>query len=253
MPRNPRKRSRNGIYHIMLRGINRQTIFEDDEDRFRILETIKRYKTVSKIEVYSYCLMDNHIHLLIRESEESVSKVIQRIGASYVYWYNAKYKRCGHLFQDRFKSESVETIPSFLRVLRYIHQNPVKAGLAANALECKWTSIKEYFGHASMVDVDFGLRLFTSDRSKAIQLFSDYMQLINDDDFMDDRIRVRLTDEEVRDHLSQLGFPNGSALQQMKPAERNAIILEMKGVNGVAIRQLSRITGISKSVIHRIR
>ncbi|MFC4024421.1 transposase [Oceanobacillus longus] len=126
MPRKPRRKSRNGIYHVMLRGINRQTIFEDDNDRIRLLETIKRFKDISKFRIFCYCLMDNHIHLLLKETEEPVSKAIQRISASYVYWYNDKYERSGHLFQERFKSENVETITYFLTVLRYIHQNPVK-------------------------------------------------------------------------------------------------------------------------------
>lgn len=145
MPRQARKKSYNGVYHIMLRGINKQTIFEDDEDKLKFLETLKKYKEVCKYELYSYCLMDNHIHLLFKETEESVSEVIKRISSRYVYWYNMKYDRCGHLFQDRFKSETVENPTYFFTVLRYIHQNPLKAGLATNVFESKWTSINELF------------------------------------------------------------------------------------------------------------
>ncbi|MBP1950941.1 transposase [Virgibacillus litoralis] len=85
MPRSARRKSSNGIYHIMLRGINRQTIFENDEDKIRLLETIIRFKDISKFKVYCYCLMDNHIHLLLEEKEETISKAIQRISASYVF------------------------------------------------------------------------------------------------------------------------------------------------------------------------
>ncbi|NMD72658.1 transposase, partial [Bacillus sp. DNRA2] len=101
MPRKARKRSSSGVYHIMLRGINRQTIFEDDEDRRKFLETLKKYRDISKYELYGYCLMDNHVHLLMKESEETISDAIKRISSSYVHWYNMKYERCGHLFQDR--------------------------------------------------------------------------------------------------------------------------------------------------------
>jgi len=125
-----RERSRTGIYHIMLRGINRQTIFEDNQDRVRFLDTLEEYKDICEFVFYGYCLMDNHVHLLIKETKESVSDIIKRICSSYVYWYNAKYKRCGHLFQERFKSEIVETDSYFLTVLRYIHQNPLKAKTA---------------------------------------------------------------------------------------------------------------------------
>ena len=133
----------------MLRGINKQTIFEDVEDKARFLETLNKYKAISKYEIYSYCLMDNHIHLLLKESEETISEVIKRISSSYVYWYNLKYERCGHLFQERFKSENVENRAYFITVLRYIHQNPVKAGLAKTVFKSKWTSINEYINKAN--------------------------------------------------------------------------------------------------------
>ncbi|MBM7573294.1 transposase [Aquibacillus albus] len=252
MPRSPRRKSRNGIYHIMLRGINRQTIFEDELDKKRFLETIKRFKDSSKIQIYGYCLMDNHIHLLLRETEETVSKVIQRISASYVYWYNYKYERSGHLFQDRFKSENVETSRYFLTVLRYIHQNPLKAGLSNDVFTCEWTSIGEYYNNANLVDVELALHLFSTDRTKATQLFTDYMQMVNEDQCLDDSIKVRMSDSEVKNYLVNLGV-NSSTLQQMDKQTRDAIILELKKLNGVTIRQISRITGISKSVIDRVR
>ncbi|MBP1970237.1 REP element-mobilizing transposase RayT [Virgibacillus natechei] len=253
MPRKARRASRNGIYHIMLRGVNRQTIFEDDEDRLRLLETIKRFKNISKIKIYSYCLMDNHVHLLIKETEETVSKAIQRISSSYVYWYNNKYERSGHLFQDRFKSENVETISYFLTVLRYIHHNPLKAGLENSVFDCKWTSMNEYLDPTNVVDIDFALQLFSSNRSKAIQLFTDYMQESNDDQCLDDHLKVKTSDSEVRSHLVALGIPNNSILQQMEKKNRDEIISKLKGMNGVSVRQLSRIIGISKSVIDRVR
>ena len=137
MPRQAREKSSSGIYHVMLRGINRQNIFEDDRDRQRFIETILYYKTISNYELYGYCLMDNHIHLLIKEKDESISKAIKRICSSYVYWYNQKYERCGHLFQERYKSEVVETEGYFLTVIRYIHQNPIKAGLVKTLVDRK--------------------------------------------------------------------------------------------------------------------
>lgn len=253
MPRKPRKKSSNGIYHIMLRGVNKQTIFEDDKDKLRLLETMRRYKDISEIQIFCYCLMDNHVHLLLKETGETVSKAVQRISASYVYWYNNKYERCGHLFQERFKSENVETTTYFLKVLRYIHQNPLKAGLATNVLECKWTSINEYFGNASLVEVDLGLDLFSPDRGKAIQLFSEYMRVTSEDHCLEGHVKVTISDSEVKNHLRKIGIANNSTLQQMEKEKRNTIILELKGLNGVTVRQLSRIIGISKSVIDRVR
>jgi putative transposase len=252
MPRKGRKKSRSGVYHIMMRGINRQTIFEDDEDRHKFLETLKKYKDISGYQLYSYCLMDNHVHLLMREIEEPIAKSIKRISSSFVYWYNLKYERVGHLFQERFKSENVENTSYFLIVLRYIHQNPLKAGLANSVWESKWTSIYEYVHKEEMVDIDLGLRLFSEDRKMAIPLFKEYMQQHNHDQCLDDVVRVRLSDREVKEHLTKMGITSISHFQQLEKEERDQVLVMLKGLKGVNLRQLSRITGISKSVIQRV-
>jgi REP element-mobilizing transposase RayT len=246
--------SSSGIYHIMLRGINKQTVFEDDKDREQFLKILKKYKDISKYDLYGYCLMDNHIHLLMRETEETISQAMKRIGSSYVYWYNMKYERCGHLFQERFKSETVESIVSFQRVLRYIHQNPLKAGLAQNVFECKWTSIHEYLKKESLVDIDAGLQQFSSDRKKSMQLFIQYMSEANADQCLEDEhIKAAISDQEVKEYLIKLGILNSSFLQKMERENRDAVLSRLKRLSGVSVRQISRITGISKSVIHRIR
>lgn len=252
MPRNARKKSGSGIYHIMLRGINRQIIFEDDEDREKFLEIITHYKSISKYEFYGYCLMDNHVHLLMRESAEPISTIIKRISSSFVYWYNQKYERCGHLFQERFKSEAVETEAYFLTVLRYIHQNPLKAGLSSSAEAYKWSSIKEYLGPPKAVDVDFALKMFSEEKSRAAELLRQYMNEYTEDKCLEYEDKKTVTDQEVRLYFVSCGLSNINDLKQLEINKRKEIIKAVKSINGVTIRQLSRITGISKSVIDRM-
>ena len=99
MTRQARQKSQSGIYHIILRGINKQIIFEEEEDRQKFLECLGHYKLICQYQIYGYCLMDNHVHLLIKESEQDIGSIMKRIGVGYVSWYNRKYNRCGHLFQ----------------------------------------------------------------------------------------------------------------------------------------------------------
>ena len=143
MPRQPREKSESGIYHIMLRGINQQVIFEDYEDYSKFIETLETYKAVSGYKVFAYCLMSNHIHILLKVEKEDLDLIMKRIAGSYVYWYNWKYYRKGHLFQDRFKSEPVEDDEHFLTVLRYIHQNPIKVGITKTIDDYKFSSYNE--------------------------------------------------------------------------------------------------------------
>lgn len=88
MPRQARRQSESGIYHIMLRGINQQQIFEDEEDNQKFVEVLKDCKLISGFKIYAYCLMGNHIHLLLKAENESLEQIFKRIGARYVYWYN---------------------------------------------------------------------------------------------------------------------------------------------------------------------
>ncbi|WP_330571508.1 transposase [Serpentinicella alkaliphila] len=93
-----REKSESGIYHVIIRGANRQEIFHDDEDCLRFLETLEKYKVKSAIKIYGWCLMNNHIHLLIEEGKEELSTTMKRIGVSFVGYYHLKYDTTGHLF-----------------------------------------------------------------------------------------------------------------------------------------------------------
>lgn len=252
LPRDARIRSKSKIYHIMLRGVNRQDIFEDEGDVKRFLETIKRYKEVSRFKIFAYCVMNNHVHILMEEIEESISNIIKRISSSYVFWYNKKYERCGHLFQERFRSESVETDEYFLTVLRYIHQNPVKAGMVRDIQTYKWSSYREYIDKPEIIDIDFTLDMFSDDRKKALKLFQDFNMQKNNDICMEDEEKVGVSDDEVKEYMRTLDIIEPNGLRKLEKNKRKELLKKLKLIDGVTIRQLSRITGISKSVIDRI-
>jgi len=227
MPRTERKKSSTGIYHVMLRGINRQTIFEDNEDNEKFLQTIRECKELSGFELYGYCLMGNHVHLLLKEGKEGLDLVFKRIGARYVFWYNWKYRRSGHLFQDRFKSEVIESDPYFIVVLRYIHQNPKKAGLCKTIEEYKWSSYGEYIRQSVIVDHEFALGIIGKNN------FESFMNEKKDDcclDLVDPN--VRLTDEELSKKIEDdLGIK--AIMIQSEPKEnRNRFLTAALKIEG---------------------
>ena len=252
MARRARKRSESGFYHVMLRGINRQIIFESADDKYRLLSTLKRFIDAEKFAVYGYCLMDNHVHLLIQELEDDISGAIRRICSSYVLWYNKKYDRCGHLFQERFKSEPVENDNHFLMNLRYIHQNPIKAGLCEDLLDYKWTSYKEYIGKSIMIDTDLCLDLFSPDKDRAVELFMEHMTQSNDDSIPSFEDNIKMTDAQVIERLKEMGVSSVSELQKLERNKRDSLLKVLKKTRGISIRQVSRITGISKGIIERL-
>ena len=163
MPRTARKTSKTGVYHINLQGRNQQPIFKDDEDYNKFLEILKDCKEASGFELYAYCLMGNHVHLIIKVVLEGLEQIFKRIGARYVYWFNRKYSRTGPLFHDRFKSEPVENAKHFFTMVRDIHQRPVKAQLASALDAYKWSSYKEYAGRKVLTDTRFAIKMMPRD------------------------------------------------------------------------------------------
>lgn len=252
MPRVAREKSSTGIYHAMFRGINHQIIFEDDEDHQKYLETLKTYQKKSGYIIYAYCLMSNHIHLLIKEETEDLSIAFRRIGASYVYWYNWKYGRRGHLFQDRYKSEVVENDSYFLTVMRYIHQNPLKAGIVKNIADYQWSSYREYIEKPMICNTDFALSLFDSNQAKAIKLFQKFNWTANEDQCLDYDQNVRLNDTEASNFIRGIaGVQSPTEVALFEKDKRNEIIKMCKG-KGLSFRQIERLTGVSFGVIRAI-
>lgn len=141
MARQVRKVSRSGIYHVILRGVNKQRIFEkpsDYEAMYRIVHFVRMFDThKNPLEkpsffLYAYCFMNNHVHLLIEPNEQQLGQVMKRITTTYAIYFNNEYERVGHLFQDRYKSEVVEDVDYFFTTLNYIHRNPVEAGICSH-------------------------------------------------------------------------------------------------------------------------
>ncbi|MBU3097707.1 transposase [Clostridium sp. DSM 17811] len=124
VPRTARVKTDESIFHIMCKSISEVTLFKDDEDKKRYLLLIKKYKTLHNFKLYGYCLMDNHVHLMIDANGCDISKIMHGINFSYAMYFNRKYKREGHLFKDRFKSKIVYS-DRYLRTLSlYVHNNP---------------------------------------------------------------------------------------------------------------------------------
>ena len=248
MPRQARKKSSTGIYHIVMRGVNRQRIFEDQQDHEKFLEILKEYRQISGYKVFAYCLMGNHFHLLMRFDGEPIEQAIKRIGAKYVYWFNTKYGRVGHLFQDRFKSEPIEDDAYFLSCVRYIHQNPVKAKIA-KIDEYLFSSYNSYLDEKNeeLVDKDLLNKLL------GIQDFIEFHKEIEEKSFFDVAFvqTIKLTDEDAGKLIYKVcKCSNATEFQALEHSRKIKCFRKLKE-KGIGIRQLSRLTGESYYLIQK--
>ncbi len=254
MPRQARLKSESGVYHIIMRGINRKIIFKDSEDFLMFIYCLQKYKGKSGYEIYAYCLMNNHIHILIKIGDEPLEQVMRRICGKYVYWYNQKYERIGNLFQDRFKSEPVENDTYFLTVLRYIHQNPLKAGIVGDISQYKWSSYHEYlnYNNAELVDVNFSLKMFHEDKEKAVKEFIKFNAEVKDDRCLEVGERKHLTDKKAKDIIDRyLKVDSMQEIEDIDKKTRNKILSTLKKEHGLSIRQIERLTGIQRGIVSR--
>ena len=144
--RKPRIEYPGAFFHIIARGDNREDIFHDDEDRENYLKRLGFYLDEGKVTLYCFCLMTNHIHLLVEMGEQPVSKVLQRLHTWYARYYNRKYERVGHLFQGRYKAMLCDKDSYLSELVRYIHLNPVRAAIAKDPREYLWSSHRAYLG-----------------------------------------------------------------------------------------------------------
>lgn len=274
MPRTARETSTTGIYHVILRGINQQNIFEEDEDKTRFLFILQDTKRTCGYELYAYALMNNHVHLLLKTGDASLEEIFKRIGGKYVYWYNTKYQRTGHLFQDRFKSEPVEDMEYLLTVICYIHYNPLRAGLC-DTLDYKYSSFADYIfetGDGSLSqhndhssDTKNSFETENRPLSHGITDTTYPLQTIGAAPFMafhdapsersvmevSETKAFHLTEEQSKRLLEKIcGATSVADFQRLSQAEQaETIVLARK--KGASVRQLNRLTGLSRGMIER--
>lgn len=249
MPRTAREKSSTGIYHVVMRGINRETIFQEEEDFRRFIAIMQKHKEKVGFKIYAYCLMGNHIHIMIGADSEPLGNVIKRVSASYVLWFNKKYDRVGHLFQERFRSEPIEDDGYFLTCLRYIFQNPVKAGIAGRCDNYMWTNYGDFFTSAS-VEINYVLDIFDAKREKAIDKFTEFIEKqseINCLDYVDRKLKSDNEAAKIIVEWCKLNRPE--ELSKITMNKRKMLIRQLREKHGLSIRQIERLTGINRGSI----
>jgi putative transposase len=253
MPRQARVTSSTGVYHIMMRGNEKKNIFLCAKDKNKFLEILKEKKQEHNFILYAYCIMDNHFHLLIKELVEDISTIMKRVNTAYAYYFNHKYERVGHVFQDRFRSEAIENDAYLIQVVRYIHNNPVKASLCNSHIQYPWSSYHQYINQKpGLVDFNEILNLFSSNKKKSIEAFIDFSNLDAKYPIMDIDYK-----QEIEDHLKGvmmdfLSCQNRTNIDvEINTVFRDQLIQHLKKESNASIRQIAAFLGVNKNIVHK--
>ena len=180
MPRQARLDVPGALHHIMVRGINKADIFDDDQDRTRFIERLGDTVAEGQCTVYAWALMSNHVHILFKSGKQGISSIMRKLLTWYAQYYNRRHKRTGHLFENRYKSILCDEDNYLLALVRYIHLNPLRAGIVKTSEELNrypWSGHRTIIGKASYpwMDAEHVLTQFGNTRRKALHAYRVFM------------------------------------------------------------------------------
>lgn len=242
MPRTARQHSKLGFYHVMVRGNGKQILFECDDDRMRFLTKLRFCFKDEGLTLLAWCLMDNHVHLLVYDEASVLPTAMARINGSYAQYYNEKYGHVGHVFQDRYRCIPIQSERQLLEVVRYIHNNPEDARICKVA-DYQWSSYQEYLGAPSRVDTSIVLGILGGRAN--FERFSRERS--------DPKLRLVLESSPTPETMLLVAR---DVLRPIEPSEvaglarrqRNAC-LRMLREAGFTYRQIERLTGVSRGTV----
>ncbi len=224
MARKPRVEIQGGLYHIMTRGNNRQVIFGSDEDYLKMLSLLAEQKRKLPFYLYAYCLMPNHLHLLVERRDDAISRVMHRMLTGYSRYHNRKYSKVGHVVQGRYKAILCQSDQYLAELVRYIHLNPVRAKMVPRAEGFLYSSHRAYVGldDGDLVDTELVLRHFGATKRLARERFERFvragMKLGHREEFYPaEERRILGSDEFIEQAKSRVGeIPRGARPQVEK-------------------------------------
>lgn len=253
MPRTARIKSDTGIYHIILRSVNQQIIFEEEPDYLKFLYILSDCKEKYGFDIYAYCLMSNHIHLLLHDHNSRLCSFFQSLESRFARWYNQKYQRFGHLFQERYFSAPVVDERYFFNVLCYIHANPLNNNICRYITEYRWSSARAYWGASDpLVDTSYACNLAGAKEN--------VQKLLSVDDSFESNLQLGqhmsqpqyYSDDVALEKFKKISKCNSPAeVQNMSKAKRNELI-RLLAKEHLSYNHVARFCGITKTTVYRI-
>ena len=251
-----REHSEGNLYHVFTRGVGRRLLFEDSSDCDFFKGLLSDFKG-KNIQLYAWCLMDNHIHLLLHGDLDDVAAYMLRLETKYARYFNSKYGHVGHVFQGRYGSQPIGSDDHLKAAIRYVHLNPVKAGICTSPQSYPWSSYAEYLSSSGPSDRDFVLAVFGG--MQAFASFHSARAEVDNEGFLDDNAsRPDTTYRFASDSVALAAarrvlhgeWNEAVHASDKRTTDGNLLLLRSEGLS---IRQIERITGIGRGIIARVK
>ena len=255
MPRQKRQESPTGYYHIMMRGINKEMIFRRDEFKRAFMEILSRKLEESEAEIVAYCIMDNHVHLVMQGEISEIGTLLKRVNTAFAMKLNSRMDRVGHVFQDRYKSQEVLSDEHLLQVVRYVHNNPVNAGMVKDCSGYLWSSYNGYFsgnlGIVAQNQYDLILEL-----SGSIESFKAFHKLEDEGEYLDtkeemEQLKYIKAQRIISEFCKRKGITDVRQLTR-KPDLMDSLIDIMVDRSKLSLRKIAEMLGVSRSMVQEV-
>lgn len=250
MPRISRKESVSGFYHVMVRGINKEKIFQTSPNKIKALRIIGEKQAENPCHIYAYCIMDNHIHLLIKSQLDDLSLFMKRINGSYAMYYNSLKERIGPVFQGRFKSENVEDERYLYGVIRYIHNNPVVAKIVGRPENYRWSSMQEYLtGGEGLISQE--AREFIHHSFKTKTTFKDFHSKDDNSPYLEVEEDLRVINQEIGNRIVMEFLKKNQIGDLSGLSNKDDLIIELLKTGRFTYEEISQLAGCSRYSVYK--
>lgn len=249
MPRMARKCLESGFFHIMVQGISKEKIFLKKEYKEKYIYLIKFFLNKQNVNLISYCVMDNHVHIIIyAEHISELTKFMERLNTTYAMFYNKNENRVGYVFRDRFKSKLLNTKDYLAKCIKYVHMNPVKAGMVKEEKDYKYSSYNDYIEKKGIVSEELLRKIFDN----KCNYLKQFVQIEYDEELFFEIEEEKITIEELKVEITNFLFKEKITIEELREDKR----LIKKIYNNFKTKptkaELARQLGITRTKISKI-
>lgn len=250
MPRMARKYLESPYTHIIIQGIDREYIFQDDSLKDAYKYILKRNLGETNTRVLAYCLMDNHAHFLVYNEEIlNIEKLMRKTNTSFAKLYNKRKNRVGYVFRNRYYTQAILTETQLYNCIVYIHNNPVKANICNYRTEYNYSSYNEYLNKRDLITKESIKLAFGSDKNY-IETFTIIHQNEEIGDIIEVNDNIKSADEIISKYLTD---KNKTIEEVLKDNEMlGDLLIELRHYGGKSLREMEKIFNINRNKLNRI-
>lgn len=250
MPRIARKYLESSYVHIIVQGINREYIFEEDSFKEAYKYLIKKNSNETKTNILAYCIMDNHAHLLVYNTNViDIKRMMQKSNTSYAKLYNKTKKRIGYVFRDRYYSQAILSEKQLFNCMVYIHNNPVKANICNSMSKYLYSSYNEYLYNKDLITKESIKLLFGSEKNY-IEMFNEIHKREGIEDIIEIRDNIKDSNQIIDEFLEKYNKKIEEIINDDEMFGK--LLIELRHIGQLSLREMSKIFKINKNKINKI-